>query len=628
MEGICGIISFGESLPNRHGKMERMANSLSDGEPLNISTIGGPNWALACAGWKEPFWPSITFCYQDGDLALAGIADILNLQELAARYKVRAGDCGTVLAACHQADEAGWPLFVRGNFALVIYNDRQKRLTAVTDRVGIRPLVWRREGQCYYFSSRLDAIKQASNGLEINPTAVYAYLHHSMIPSPYTIYKDTHKLEPGFVLTADSARCKVKRYWDLSIAPKTLEPESAIATMVYDRIQSAVVSSRDGVASEAELGCFLSGGTDSSSICGLLSRQSIAPVAAYSIGFPENGYDEMLYARIAAQAYKLAHRELYVHPHDVLELLPPVVAAYDEPFANSSALPAFSCARLAMQEGRHYLIAGDGGDEIFGGNERYATQQLFRNYFKIPGFIRAGVLEPLLLDRLEKVPLPLFHKAGSYIRRAKLSDVERLASYRYVTDEEMFAPEFLAQVDREEVHAINRAHFDRLDDAAPLDRHLYLDMKITITDNDLRKVTRMCELAHVRVRYPMLDHPVIELGFRIPAPLKLKGTNGLRYIFKQAFRDLLPKEILAKSKHGFGLPISQWLRNDPMVRRMGQDLLLRPGRSQRGYFAQGFVENLWQWQLSDKTPYYGTIVWELLMLEAWHRVHMDGESLW
>jgi asparagine synthase (glutamine-hydrolysing) len=627
MEGICGIISFDNSLSNHEEKIERMANSLSDGEPLNVCKTIGPNWALACAGWQESYWPAITFCYQDCDLAIAGIADIYNLEELATRFHVSPENSGSVLAACYRADETGWPLLIRGNYAVIIYSDKQKRLVAVTDRVGIRPVVWRKEGGCYYISCRIGAIKQVTAGLEIDASAVYAFMHHSMIPSPYTIYKDIQKLEPGFLLKADARRFELKRYWDISITPKTTEPEAAIAKDVYGRIEGAVKAAKAGVIAEEEVGCFLSGGTDSSSICGLLSKLTTAPVAAYSIGFPENGYDEMFYARVAAKAYRLAHRELYVQPNDVLELLPSLVAAYDEPFANSSALPALSCARLAMQEGRHYLIAGDGGDEIFGGNERYATQQFFRNYFKIPGTLRTGVLEPLLLNRLERVPLPIFRKAGSYIRRAKLPDIERLSSYRYVTDEEMFAPEFLARVDLTHVHAISHNHYDLLDDAAPLDRHLYLDMKLTITDNDLRKVTRMCELAHVRVRYPMLDHPVIESGFRIPVEYKLKGTFGLRYIFKQAFRDLLPKEILAKPKHGFGLPISQWLRRDPGVRQMGQDLLLHPGHNQRGFFARDFVEKLWQLQLDDKTPYYGSIVWDLLMLEAWHRVHVDGESI-
>jgi asparagine synthase (glutamine-hydrolysing) len=627
MEGICGIISFAGASPEIHEKIDRMTGCLSDGEPLKIAKITGSHWALARGAWTEEHWQPITFARQENDLAIVGVADIYNLAELAARHRVSQNNVGAILTACYRSDAREGLLQIRGNFAVIIVDAKAQRFIAATDRIGIRSLYWRKEGNRYYLSSRLSSIRRVCPSLEVDGNAIYAYTRHSMIPSPHTIYKNVEKLEPGFLLNAGTKGHELVRYWDISATPKLAESEPVIASKVHQSIDGAVSLMKNGIAAENELGCFLSGGTDSSSICGLLSKRVRQPVAAYSIGFPENGYDEMFYARVAAKAFGLAHHEYYLQPDDVLQALPQIVTVYDEPFGNASAIPAYYCVNSAAHDGVRYILAGDGGDEIFGGNERYGFQQLFRNYFNVPKALRSFVLEPLLLNRLERLPIGIFSKAGSYIRRALMPDLERIQSFRYVTDSEMFSPAFLASCQDETVDGVSARHFNCLVDAAPLDRHLYLDMKLTVTDNDLRKVTRMCDLAQVRVRYPLLDHPVIELGFRIPAGLKLKGASGLRHIFKQAFRDLLPKEILAKQKHGFGLPVSQWLRGNARIKKFAHDLLFDQRHLQRGYFQPDFIRKLWDLQLNDKTPYYGAIIWQLVMLEAWHRRHLENEEL-
>ncbi len=627
MEGICGLIAFDGNQAKILSQIDRMASCLSDGEPLQLTKIANSNFAFACGSWSETAWQPITFAHQDRNLAIVGVADIYNLAELAAEHRLPSQNIGAILLACFRADEKKWPRQIRGNFAVIIIDTEVRRFIAATDHVGIRPLYWHKQGNLYCLSSRLSAIRQVCPSLQVDGEAIYAYMYHSMIPSPYTIYQNVQKLEPGYLLRGDASRFELIHYWDIAATPKLNASEDEIAGQVYQALDRSVSIMKNGIASETELGCFLSGGTDSSSICGLLSQRLQSPVAAYSIGFPENGYDEMFYARIAAKAYGLRHYEYYIQPQDVLALLPGIVTAYDEPFGNASAIPTHFCVKSAAHDGVRYMLAGDGGDEIFGGNARYGEQQVFRNYFKTPKLIRAGVLEPLLLNRMEKLPAALFRKAGSYIHRAKMPEFERIDSYRYVTDKEIFAPDFLAAGNGKTIMSVSEKHFNRFDQAEPLDRHLYLDMKLTITDNDLRKVTRMCELAHVRVRYPMLDHPVIDLGFRIPVDLKLKGATELRYIFKRAFRGLLPPEILTKQKHGFGLPISQWLRGEARIKQFAFDLLFAQSHLQRGYFQPDFVKKLWDLQLSDKTPYYGAIVWQLVMLETWHRVHVEGESL-
>lgn len=625
MEGICAIISFHQPVADIQNKIQAMAQALSDGEGLNISTQSDTNWALASGAWQEDHWPQIAFVHREEDLAVAGVAEVYNLDELAEKYRVRNKTLGHVISMLYRREQRDWPLQIRGTCAVIILDLKENRFLAVTDRIGIRPLHWYRRNNVYYLSSRIRPIRRLNKDLQVDPNAIYAYIHHHMIPSPLTIYKDVQKLEPGYFLEADGKSHKLKRYWDITTEPKIDASEKEIAEKVYQTIDRAVALMRQDITDEKQMACFLSGGTDSSSICGLLSKRNQNPVAAYSIGFPENGYDEMFYARAAAKVYGLNHIEYYMQPDDVLNPLQNVAAVYDEPFNNSSVFPAYILARKAKENGVNFLLAGDGGDEIFAGNERYGAQQVFQNYFRIPAILRNLFLEPLLLGRLEKLPLGLFRKAGSYIRRAKLPELERLLSYRYFNDDQIFTEEFVSICDPLSTMQIAARHYNALNGASSLDKHLYLDMKHTITDNDLRKVTRMCELAHMRVRYPMLDYPVVELGFQIPTELKLRGTSGLRYIFKRAFRELLPQDILTKSKWGFGLPISQWLRNDLRIKTYAYELLFDPRHLQRGYFQPDFIQKLWQLQLNDKTPYYGTLVWQLIMLEEWHRRHPAGE---
>jgi asparagine synthase (glutamine-hydrolysing) len=627
MEGICGLISFDGTLENPSQMIDEMALALSDGESLGVSKVTGSNWALACTSWKEDHWRPITFAHQDGKLAVVGVADVYNLRGLAEQHNVSVENIGEVVAALFRSEPKEWALQMRGNFAVIIMDNESQRFVAATDRVGIRPVYWHRRGNTYYISSRINGISRLCRSLEIDDGAIYAYIHHSMIPSPYTIYKNVQKLEPGFLLKADVRQHSLVQYWDITNMPKLSESEDKIAERVYECINDAVLLMRDGITKDGELACFLSGGTDSSSICGLLSRNSGAPIRAYSVGFSETDYNEMVYAKTAAKEFGLALHDVYLRPKDVIELLPYIVGAYDEPYGNASAIAALYCVRSAARDDVLHMFAGDGGDEIFAGNERYAEQQLFRDYFRIPGTVRDYIIEPLLANRFQRLPFWFFRKARSYIRRAKMCDIDRLYSYQYATDEEMFDPTFLSRCNRESMANIAREHFNHLPDAAPLDRHLYLDMKLTVTDNDLRKVTRMCEVAHVRVRYPMLDYPVVELGFHIPADLKLKGTSNLRYIFKQAFRDLLPRKILKKRKHGFGVPIARWLRTDRRIRDFASKLLFDKRCVNRGYLLPSFVKKLWDMHLNGRNDIYYSMIWNLIMFEAWHLEHIENEPL-
>jgi len=603
-----------------------MVKYLSDGEPLDVQKVSDVDCALACTSWTEANWAPLTFTHQDDRVTIVGAAEIYNLPELAAQYQLPNQTVGAVVAACFRSGSSRWATQVHGNFALILMDRLTHQFTAVTDYFGIRPLYWYKQDHSYYLSSQIGAIRHVCDSLKIEHAAIYAYMHHQMIPSPYTIYENVHKLPPGFFLRGDVKRHDLVQYWDITNMPKFSGTENEVAKAIYERADDAVARITSDIA-EDELACFLSGGTDTSTICGLLSHRTDASVSAYSVGFSEADYDEMFYARLAAKRFGLSHHNIVFKVRDVFELLPDIASAYDEPFGNSSALPALFCAQSAARDGFRYMLAGDGGDEIFAGNQRYSRQQLFRNYSKLPQVVRRFVLEPLFLKRCEKLPLRVFHKTGSYIRRARMPDVDRIYSYRCFTDEQLFSPDFLASCDFAVVQNVSERHFSALTEATPLDRHLYLDMKLTATDNDLRKVTRMCELAHIRVRYPLLDYPVVDLGFHIRSELKLKGTFGIRYIFKRAFRDLLPRKILSKRKQGFSVPVSTWLRTDPQMRQFARDLLFSKRHLQRGYFRAEFIKTLWDLHLKSKTDSYVSALWKLIMLETWHLVHAEGGTL-
>ena len=270
------------------------------------------------------------------------------------------------------------------------------------------------------------------------------------------------------------------------------------------------------------------------------------------------------------------------------------------------------------------LLAGDGGDELFGGNERYRTQQIFLAYHFLPLSLRR-LMEPLVFA---SPSVGVFRKAQRYIQRANTPNPERYCSSRLL--QTFAAREVLGSRMPDlngDVLAVMRRYYDRAPARSEMNRLLYIDIKMTLGDEDLPKVVRTAELAGIEARFPLLDHMLAEFSGRLPASLKVRRLQK-RYLFKRATRDLLPRQILAKKKHGFGLPIGVWLKTDPQLRGMSRDILFDPLTYQRGYFRRGFIEQLISNMEQDTTPYYGDLLWSFLMLELWHRRHVDGASSW
>jgi asparagine synthase (glutamine-hydrolysing) len=574
-----------------------------------------PLWALATPGVRVERAPDVT--------VIADV-DLTNLDDL--ERLARGRERRHLLCALYELEGPRFVRRLRGSFALALWDARARRLVLAVDHFGIRRLYHARAAGLTAFADRPGALRGLP-GLAgaVAPAAVYDYLNFGFVPAPASIYRGIERLAPGHLTVVGENRTETEAYWDLRYDERPLARADA-ARAVYRATEQAVAAALRGTAPK-ETGAYLSGGTDSSTVVGLAQRLTGERPNAFSIGFYEEPYDELAYAELAARHFGAAHYVRKVEPAEALSAVSVLVDAYDEPFGNNSAIGTYFCARLAADCGVSLLLAGDGGDEIFGGNERYRTDRLYAAYHRIPAVVRRGLLEPVL-RAFPDGGLSLLGKAQRYVHRANVPNPRRFYSWEFFFAQDgaaLLAPDFLASVERQSPYTVVLRHWARAAALAELNRLLYLDLKLTIGDNDLLKVTRTAELTGVGVRFPLLDVTLVELTASLPARFKVRGLEK-RYLFKRAFRDLLPGAILTKRKHGFGVPTSLWLRHHPGFRDLARDTLLAPDAWVRAYFSGDGLRRLFALHAADPTPYYGDQLWRVLMLELWARRHLRGGS--
>jgi asparagine synthase (glutamine-hydrolysing) len=449
--------------------------------------------------------------------------------------------------------------------------------------------------------------------------AIYNYLFFHVVPSPGSIFTGISKLPPAHRLEFDGSNCRISRYWTPHFANTLSEPVERTKETVVPTVIDAV--GRCGVGPET--GAFLSGGLDSSTVCGALQSIQTAAAKVFSVGFAAEGYDEIHFAEAAARHFGLDHHVHYITPQEVVDAVPRVARAYDEPFGNSSAVPTLVCAEFARSHEITRLLAGDGGDEIFSGNTRYRKQKLFESYFAVPKLLRSKVIQPLFAtsgetSKLGKGPL---RKITRYVDQALVPLPDRLESHnlmQMVALADMLEPEFIASIDVDQPFELMRREWNALEGVHYQDKMLFLDWKLTLADNDLRKVTEMTRLGGVEVCYPLLDNHVVELATSIPAATRMPDGK-LRHFYREAVRTFLPKETLSKTKHGFGLPFGEWARTDPGLRDVTMDALaaLRGRRIIR----ESFLSRLQRQHMEEHAGFYGNMVWVLMMLELWLDEH-------
>ena len=536
---------------------------------------------------------------------------------------VREAETGRPLAARDLADlyhEHGdeLPKRLNGSFALAVIDRERQRLLLAVDRAGNRPLYVTTTSDAIAFSSRLNALRRIPGfQAEIPHQALFDYLYLHMIPSPGTIYTGVEKLLPAQSISFSSAGREARFYWQMPYRDdnparfKDLREE-------FRELLPQVVERAAG--DQKAVGAFLSGGTDSSAVAGTLRQARDHAVSTYSIGFAAQGYDEMDYARIAARHFQTHSNEYYVTPEDVVESIPAVAAYCDEPFANASIVPAYLCARFARFDGTTRLLADDGGDEIFGGNERYATQGVFERYGRVPYLLRKGLIEPLTALPFGS-RLPPVLKARSYIAQANVPLPDRLETYNFLQRTpltEVFDPDFLAAIDTESPLENLREVYARAASADKVNRLMHLDLKITLADNDLRKINQACGLAGVDVAYPLLDDALLDFAARVPPRMQIKGTQ-LRWFFKAALKDFLPQDIIRKRKHGFGLPVGIWMAEHTQLRDLTGDSIAALRR--RHILNPAYIDWVQAQHAGEHASYYGVMLWVMVMLEQWLAHH-------
>ncbi len=611
MQAIFGLCEPGAVLQD--WEVSPMSASLGENHGTPALITGSAGALLATTGVTGTSLGASCGLYLALDADLTNCAELVSLCE--AQHGIRPTSLIEMVAGLYLQAGEDCIEKLEGAFALAIWDPRERRLLLAVDRHSFKIVYWSLEDGRLLFASRLSAVRALRKRTEVNPVAVMQYLVHTVVPAPLTIYKDMQRLEPGTRLSYERGQLHSKRYWDMRYHEDPSSSVGDFSQELREQVRRAVHTHLEGYPSD-RTGSYLSGGTDSSSVLAFASER-YSPFNTFSIYFENRRYDEIGFARFAAAHFNARHHERCLRPGDAVEATLKIADHFEEPFANSSAIGAYYCARLARDNGVDTLLAGDGGDELLAGNERYATDKKFGMYSSVPAILRKGIIK----RALEWLPVsgPLSFPTR-YIRRAEVPNPLRMLSYNFFLTQDgtdALDAEFAVHAHSTNALHLAQAHYDAAPNAtSELNRLLYLDVKMTLSDNDLRKVIGTAELAGVRVRFPLLDRRLAELSGRIPTHLKLKGFTK-RYIFKQAMKGILPDRILYKKKHGFGVPVGYWVMSSPEMRDVC-GVLDDAETRHRGYFRPEFVSRLKE--LNKEHPaYFGEVLWLVLMLELWHR---------
>lgn len=528
---------------------------------------------------------------------------------------------------------------LRGMFAFAIWDSEKRELFVARDRVGKKPLYYAgtKSGGLLFASELKSLLVHPDIKREIDLRALDAYLTFGYVPDPLSILRGVAKLPPASHLTwTADGEVRIERYWDFDFnkndddaarhdahngsgANNRERDESFYVAEVRRLLDEAV---RVRLVSEVPLGAFLSGGVDSSVVVGLMARHMSAPVKTFSIGFREDSFDELKYARIAAKHFGTEHHEFVVTP-DICQIVDQLVYHFDEPFADSSAIPTYMVSKMARE---HVTVAlsGDGGDELFAGYTRYQIDRHRSNFARVPRFVRRGMVQPFSRR------LPHGAPGRNFLYNVALDPLDRyidsVSTFTDLNKHALYAKDFAARL-REDCgqHTATemfRSIANETTSNDPLERILYLDSKTYLPGDILTKVDRMSMAASLEARAPLLDHELIDFVTRIPSSLKMRGLET-KYIFKQAVRDFVPPEILDRRKQGFGVPISVWINQE--LRDPISDALTDTRARARGYFDPSYIELLFNEHRRGRRD-HSQQLWALYIFELWQRAYLDADG--
>jgi asparagine synthase (glutamine-hydrolysing) len=620
MCGICGVWNYADNAPVDRGLLAAMRDTLAHRGPddvgLHVSADGGLGLGfrrlsiidLSPAG-HQPMGN------EDGSVWIVFNGEIYNFKDLRPQVEARGHslrsrtDTEVVLHLFEDRDLAAFAQ-LEGMFGLALWDDRARRLVLARDRVGKKPLYYFDDGKRLLFSSELKGILvDTSVPRDLDWTALGEYLALGYVPGPRTIYKGICKLPPGHVLVHQDGRARLERYWDWLPAFGGMDgasPEEEWSGRLRASLEAAV---RKRLVSDVPLGAFLSGGVDSSAVVALMATAGNRPVKTFSIGFAEEQANELPYARMVAERYATEHHEIIVAPDAPRDVLPLLAGQYDEPFADSSAVPTYYVCRAARAEVT-VALSGDGGDEGCAGYTRYGLGLEERWADSLPGAARA------LLGATAR-SLPTGYRGQERLRRLSLGPAERYAALmRQMGPARMTSllkPEAARQVAGGDAGVVSRA----MRDAEGLDllsRMQYSDVRTYLPDDILVKVDRASMLNSLEVRSPFLDHTFLELMAAVPPHLRWNAGSG-KQLLKRALRGLVPDPVLDRPKMGFGIPLADWVRGG--LASYAEEVFSDPSARARGIVdTEALLVQLRRYR--DGSGHNElTALWPFLMLEVW-----------
>ena len=672
MCGIAGAAWSNEAAPVSAETLERMTSAIRHRGPDDAGTYfsNAPSAAspfvfqqpamtlgpAAALGFRRLSIIDLSAGHQplaneDNSVWIVFNGEIYNYQELRADLEARGHKFRThtdTECIVHLYEELGPDCVhrLRGMFAFAIWDDRRKRLLLARDRVGKKPLFYRLDRGQLTFASELKSLLLVPGApRRLNVRAIDSFLCYQYVPHPDCMLLDYHKLPPGHVAVFENGMLEVRRYWEPPFEtnsgarfqraregdeqkPTRTSTLETCSTWSADRWRKELRNTlteavRLRMRSDVPLGAFLSGGIDSTIITGLMQEQSERPVHTFSIGFPVKEFDERSFAREAAAHLKTEHHELVVEPN-ALDILPKLLWHYDEPFADSSAIPTMYLSEMTRQ---HVTVAlsGDGGDEMFCGYTRYLAVKLASRFDRLP-----GVLKKLLTAKLwQKIPsgagkTSLRRRAKRFLRALGQTPEQRYLRWVGIFEEsqrqELYTPEFARSLGDQNAGVFLLDAYAACPSRDFVTRTTCADILSYLPCDILTKVDIASMAFSLECRSPFLDQEVIELAARMPIELKLHGNQG-KQILIDTFADLLPPSIQHRRKMGFGVPLANWFRGE--LKSFLHDVLFDSRTQSRGFFEPAAVQRLFDEHQQQKTDHSHRL-WALLCLELWQRMFLDA----
>jgi asparagine synthase (glutamine-hydrolysing) len=626
MCGIAGKFNFDASRPIDREQLQTMTSMVAHRGPDAAGYFVGPGVGLGhrrlsiidLSTGDQPLANEDRTVWVVFNGEIYNFAEIRTELESFGHYFRTHTDTEVIVHAYEQWGDSAVDRF-RGMFAFALWDERKRRLLLVRDRLGVKPLYYCTTDSGVTFGSEIKSLLADPDvPRDWSAEALDAYLTLQYVPCPQTMYRAIWKLPPGHMLVAERGRVSTKRYWDLTF---TGDGHAGREEEYLEQLDALVSESvRLRLVSDVPLGAFLSGGIDSSAVVAAMAEQCAGRVVTTTVGFDEQGFNELEYARTVARHLGVEQHEMIVRP-DIVDLLPKLAWHFDEPFADSSAVPTYYVSQAARQ---HVTVAlsGDGGDELWAGYTRHRVEQWELTARRWLGPI-GGTLAGRLANRV-----PLGVKGARSVRHLALQPADAYArkhaygQFEADARDALYSSDFTNQVRHADPFAGFRAAYEACSSKDPLDRALYVDVKTYLVDDIMTKVDRMSMAVSLEAREPLLDHKLLEFAAAVPTSLKLKNGRS-KYLLRRLLERRIPRAIVDRPKHGFEAPIGAWLRGPlaPMV-----DSLLLDGRLRdRGIFDDGAVAGLWR-QHRDGRKDHRHRLWSLVMLELWFRQFVDGQS--